>query len=131
MAKVNWREILGWSNEQLEELRFSGFSFLREGCYKKALIFFEALVILDPESSYDAQTLGAIYLQMGENEKALKTLNHALDLEPTHEPTLLNKAKALISVHQHHEAMNIAAQLERSSDTTIANDASALRLTYT
>jgi tetratricopeptide (TPR) repeat protein len=131
MAKVNWRDILGWTNDQLEELRFSGFSFLREGHYQKALIFFEALVILDPESAYDAQTLGALYLQMGQNEKAIKLLNQALELEPNHEPTLLNKAKALLGARQNIEALAIAARLEQSSDPTISGDASAIRSSYT
>jgi tetratricopeptide (TPR) repeat protein len=131
MARVNWREILGWTNEQLEELRFSGFSFLREGHYPKALLFFEALVILDPESAYDAQTLGALYLQMGENQKALKALNQALQMEPLHEPTLLNKAKALFAINQHAEAMELVKKLEQSSDPTIAGDASALFLANT
>jgi tetratricopeptide (TPR) repeat protein len=127
---VNWREILGWSNEQLEELRFSGFSFLREGHYKKALIFFEALVILDPESAYDAQTLGALYLQLGESQKALDMLNQALALEPAHEPTLLNKAKALLTLHQRTDALQLVKKLEASHDPQIAGDASALSFAY-
>jgi tetratricopeptide (TPR) repeat protein len=130
MAKVNWREILGWTNEQLEELRFAGFSFLREGHYQKALIYFEALIVLDPESTYDNQTLGALYLQVGEQEKALRTLNRALELNPNHEPTLLNKAKALISTHQQQEALTLAARLESSIDPAISGDAAALRAAY-
>lgn len=131
MSQVNWREILGWSNEQLEELRFSGFSFLREGHYQKALIFFQALVILDPENAYDAQTLGAIYLQMGDGVKALKVLDQALRLEPAHEPSLLNKAKALLITNQRVAAMELAHKLEKSIDPTIAGDASALVFAYT
>lgn len=129
MAKVNWREILGWSSDQLEELRFSGFSFLREGHYTKALIFFEALVVLDPLSIYDLQTLGALYLQIGDNTQALATLNRALALEPHHEPTLLNKTKALFSLGLKREALEIAKVLEKSRDTEISSDASALILT--
>ncbi len=130
MSQVNWREILGWTNEQLEELRFSGFSFLREGHYNKALIFFEALVILDPRNPYDAQTLGGLYLQIGDGDKALLALNKALDLEPTHEPSLLNKAKALLLTHQRAAALDLAHKLERSPDPSIAGDASALIFAY-
>jgi tetratricopeptide (TPR) repeat protein len=130
MAKVNWRELLGWSNEQLEELRFAGFSFLREGHYKKALLFFEALVILDTENAYDVQTLGALYLQLGEGDKALQFLDQALTLEPNHEPTLLNKAKALITIHQKNEGLDLASRLEKSEDPTIAGDAAALIFSY-
>ncbi len=93
MARVNWREILGWSDDQLDELRISGFAFLREGQYQKALLFFEALILLDPKSAYDHQTLGALYLQMNQNDKALRTLNRALEIDPSNEPALLNKPK--------------------------------------
>lgn len=130
MAKVNWREILGWNNDQLEELRFSGFSFLRQGHYHKALLFFEALVILDPESLYDTQTLGALYLQLEEHEKALKALDQALKLDPLHEPTLLNKAKTLLLIHRKSEAFEMIKKLEKSKDPMIAGDAGALLNVY-
>ncbi|MCH9627238.1 MAG: hypothetical protein S4CHLAM2_08730 [Chlamydiales bacterium] len=130
MTVVNWRAILGWSDEQLEELRFSGFSFLREGHYKKALLFFEALVVVDPTSTYDIQTLGALYLQIGEGEKALNGLDQALGLDPLHEPTLLNKVKALMLLNRKTEALELARTLEKSEDLTIANDATALLLAY-
>ncbi len=130
MAIVNWRAILGWTDEQLEELRFTGFSFLREGHYKKALLFFEALVILDPLSVYDTQTLGAIYLQMGNGKKAVEVLDQALALDPLHEPTLINKVKALLAIGQKAEALALAKTLEKSEDSTIANDASALLTAY-
>jgi len=130
MAKVNWRELLGWNKEQLEELRFSGFTFLREGKYEKALLFFKTLVLLDPESAYDAQTLGALYLQMGDGERALEALNASLEIEPDHEPTLLNKVKTLLLLQRREEAFSIARQLQKSADLTISGDASALILAY-
>ena len=131
MAKVNWREILGWSDDQLEELRLSGFSFLREGHYQKALLFYEALVILDPSSDYDAQTLGALYLHLGEHAKAIPILEQALKLDPTHEPSLLNKAKALLMANRKFEALEIIKQLEKSADSAISGDAAALIYAYT
>lgn len=130
MAVVNWRAILGWTDEQLEELRFSGFSFLREGHYQKALLFFEALVILDPESIYDTQTLGALYLQMNRVKKSLETLNRALELDPSHEPTQINKVKALLALGNKAEALELAKSLEKSIDPTISQDASALIVAY-
>jgi tetratricopeptide (TPR) repeat protein len=131
MAKANWKELLGWNADQLEELRFSGFSFLREGKYDKAIIFFKALVIIDPNSIYDFQTLGALYLQIGEGEKALSALNNSLSFEPNHEPTLLNKVKALLLMQRKIEALSLARQLEKSSDPSIAGDAAALLSAYT
>jgi len=123
---MDWQEFLGWTDDQLEELRFSGFSFLRQGHYPKAITFFKALCILAPKSLYDLQTLGALYLQTGAGTQALHFLTLALELQPTHEPTLINKVKALLMNNQKEEALTLAETLKTSSDTTIRNDALAL-----
>lgn len=131
MNKIDWQTLLGWTDDQLEEIRFSGFSFLRQGHYEKAITFFKALSILAPKSAYDLQTLGALYLQIGTPTKALTFLERAITLEPTHEPTLLNKVKALLMNNQTKEAMELANQLKTSSDLTIKNDILALISTHT
>lgn len=130
MSEVNWREILGWNLDQLEELRLSGFAFLREGKYDKALLFFKTLCLLDPKNAYDLQTLGALYLQMGKGELALDAINKALLLEEVHEPTLLNKVKTLLLLRRNNEALEIAKKLQTSADVTIAGDATALIVAY-
>ncbi|MCP5469497.1 MAG: type III secretion chaperone [Chlamydiales bacterium] len=127
---MNWVEILGWQEEQLNEIRFSGFSFLREGKYEKARLFFEALLILDPKCIFDRQTLGAIYLQVGENEKALYQLEKALSMDPSHQPTLMNKAKALLMLGKKQEALDIIQILKKSDDAKLANDATALLMAH-
>lgn len=130
MLDNEWKAILGWDDNHLDELRISGYSFLRQGHYQKAILFFEALVILDPCSAYDFQTLGGLYLQIGENEKALSTLDHALRLQGDHLPSLLNKTKALFCLEKFDEAFAIATYLTTCSDSTIANDAEALLMSY-
>ncbi|MFN0065746.1 MAG: tetratricopeptide repeat protein [Chlamydiales bacterium] len=126
MSRVNWKEMMGWEEEQLQELRFSGFGFLREGKYETARLFFEGLVVLNPENAYDLQTLGALYLQIGKNGKALKYLDRALAIDPAHEPTMLNKVKALMMLGKKVEALPLAQRLQKSSFKQIADDASAL-----
>jgi tetratricopeptide (TPR) repeat protein len=130
MSKINWMGTLGWSEEQLEDLRLAGYSYIRQGKYDIALPFFEALTVLSPDSSYDAQTLGALYLQLGEAEKALKSLHHALVLEAEHAPTLLNLTKALFMLGRHDEAKKLAEILSRESNLYISNMAKALLLAY-
>lgn len=130
MANYNWKDFLGWNERELKELRFAGFSLYREGKYEKALLFFEALMALDPASTYDIQTCGAIYLQLGNKEKALNLFNQSLTLEPEHELTLLNKAKALLLLQQKTEAFQLLDKLEKSVKVTIANDATALKMAY-
>jgi len=131
MSSVNWTEVLGWGKEELDELRFVGFSYIKQGHYDTALKFFEALVILAPESAYDFQTLGAIYLQKGNNLLALNYLERALKLQPKHLPTLLNRTKALFFLGYKRQASLQARVLEQCADSAIAGQASALLLSFT
>lgn len=130
MGKINWLETLGWSDEQLDEMRYVGYAYIRQGKYDIALSFFEALSALDPESSYDAQTLGALYLQIGDPAKALKSLDKALKIEADHGPTLLNVCKALFMLKRTEEGLKLAHILKNEPDPSIANVAKALILAY-
>ena len=130
MAQTNWIELLGWNEEQIKDIRFAGYSFVKQGQYEYALKFFEVLAILPEENVYDLQTLGGIYLQLGNNLSALNYLEKALAIEPQHEPTLLNRTKALFLLGYKRQGFAQASKLERSSDSYIADQARALTLAY-
>jgi len=130
MRRIKWQETLGWTEEQLEDLRLAGYSYIRQGKYDIALPFFEALAVFDPESAYDTQTLGALYLQLDQPEKALKSLDKALKLESDHAPTLLNLTKTFFIIGRTHEAIKLAEILSREPNSSIANIAKALLLAY-
>jgi tetratricopeptide (TPR) repeat protein len=131
MGTINWMDKLGWSDEHIEDLRYTGFSYIRQGKYDIALAFFEALEVLDPDSSYDAQTLGALYLQLNQPNKALKCFDRALKLETTdHGPTLLNLAKTFFSMGKKEEGLKLVQILKNEKNPTIANIAKALILAY-
>lgn len=130
MSKINWLKSLGWNNEQLEDLRYAGYAYIRQGKYEIALPFFEALTVLEPNSAYDAQTLGAIYLQMNNPVKALKCFDKALKIEADHAPTLLNVTKALFMLGKKDEGLKLARILEREPDPDVSNVAKALILAY-
>jgi tetratricopeptide (TPR) repeat protein len=130
MAKINWQNVLGWNEEHLEDLRFTGYAYIRQGKYDIAKSFFEALTVLDPESAYDAQTLGAIYLQLNDPSNALKCFDKALKIEGDHAPTLLNLAKALFMLGKKDEGLKLAHILKNEKDIGIANVAKALILAY-
>lgn len=131
MNQADWLSILGWSKEELEDLRFVGYSYIKQGKYDVATTFFEALVILAPESAYDLQTLGALYLQKGNNLMALNYIEKAIKLDPVHLPTLLNRAKALFALGYKRQALSQARGLEKCAQTQIADQAQALIMAYT
>lgn len=130
MSRINWLKELGWNEDHIEDLRLAGYSYIRQGKYDIALPFFEALTVLDPTSSYDVQQLGALHLQLGNAEKALKFLDLALKLEADHAPTLLNLTKALLMLDRKDEALKLAKILKKEPDPFISNMAKALILAY-
>jgi len=130
MSDINWLEVLDWDSSELEDLRFVGYSYIQQGKYDIALSFFKALVVLNPSSSYDLQTLGALFLEKGNNLEALNYLDQSLKIEPTHLSSKLNKAKALFSLGYKKQATIVAKELEKSTDESIAKRASALLLSY-
>ena len=130
MSQIDWMSILGWNKEELEDLRFVGFSYIKQGKYDVATTFFEALVILAPDSVYDLQTLGALYLQKGNNLMALNYIEKSLKLDPAHLPTLLNRTKALFALGYKKQGLAQAHALEKCSQELIAGQAQALILAY-
>ncbi len=131
MTDVNWLEVLDWSGEELEDLRFVGYSYLKQGKYDIALTFFEALAVLNPGNAYDLQTLGALHLQKDNNLTALNYIERSLKFEPEHLPTKLNRAKALYALGYKRQAERAAEELTKVEDQAIADQASALLLAYT
>ncbi len=130
MSRINWCQQLGWTAEHLDDLRLTGYAYLRQGKYDIAIPFFEALAVLDPESAYDAQTLGALYMQLGNGPKALKWLDRALKMETNHGPTLLNLCKTFFMMGKKEEGLKLAHILKNEPDPAIFNVAAALILAY-
>ena len=127
---ADWLDILGWNQDELEDLRFVGYSYIKQGKYDVATTFFEALAVLVPESTFDLQTLGALYLQKGNNLMALNYIEKALKLDPTHLPTLLNRTKALFALGYKRQALSQARALEKCTEEQIAGQAQALILAF-
>jgi tetratricopeptide (TPR) repeat protein len=130
MSEVDWLEVLGWSGDELEDLRFVGYSYLKQGKYDIAITFFEALVVLNPTNAYDLQTLGGLHLQLNNNLMALNFIERALKTAPDHLPTRLNRAKALYALGYKRQAQKEAENLTQSADAAIADQASALLSAY-
>jgi predicted Zn-dependent protease len=125
---VNWLEVLGWGEKELADLRVVAYSYIRQGIYDIALTFFDALEVLQPSTTYDLQTIGALHLQMGNALRALDYLERALRADPTHLPTQLNRAKALLTLGYKKQAVAQLQELEKCSEPSISSQAAALSL---
>lgn len=130
MSDRNWLDVLGWGKEEIDDLRFVAYSYIKEGVYDTALTFFDALEVLIPPTSYDLQTIGALHLQIGNGLKALDFLDRALKLDPTHLPTQINRAKALFMLGYKRQGLAAALELEKLENKEVKEQASALILAY-
>lgn len=130
MSEIHWMDLLGWSEEEVNDLRFVAYSYIKQGHYKIAMKFFDALVVLCPESSYDLQTLGALHLELGDNLMALNFFDRALQYDPNSPPTLINRAKALFLLGYHRQGLEQATVLKSHPDAKISGQAEALILAY-
>ncbi len=126
---MDWLEYLNWSEMQTDELRSIGFAYLKEGIYDLALVFFEALNVLEADNSEDLQTLGALHLQKGDEKKALKYIDRSLQIK--NDPiALLNRVKVLFKIGQKDEAIQEARILLKSENLDIAFQAQALLMAF-
>ncbi len=126
MSDINWTDILGWGNEELEDLRFVAYSYIKQGIYDVALTIFNALAVLTPQTAYDLQTIGALHLQLGNGLKALDHLDRALKLDPSNLAAQLNRAKALLSLGYKQQAITAAQIIEKTAEKPLSEEASAL-----
>jgi tetratricopeptide (TPR) repeat protein len=121
-------EQLGWSEGNLRELQNLGYAFFIEGKYPIASLYYETLTRLNPDEPYNHQLLGAIYLEANENELAVEALNKALQLDPSHVPTKLNKTKALFALEKREEALALAKEVKATKTPKLSDVAEALIL---
>lgn len=128
--KKNWLETIGWSQNELEDIRLIAYLYVKQGHYKIALTLFEGLLLLDPENIYDLQSIGGIHLQMKNPLLALQFFDRALKTDPNHEPTKLNRMKALLALGYRKQASRMSQDLLNSPNKEYAQTAEALLLSY-
>lgn len=126
-TNIDWLDILDWNEDHLNDLRFIGYYYIKQGHYDTAIKYFEALCLL-ASSTYDLQTMGALYLQKGNYVKALNYIEQSLKKNSEHLPTKMNRVKALFALGYKNQAIEQAKELLKCDNIEIASQASALLL---
>jgi Tfp pilus assembly protein PilF len=127
---ATWHEILGWKAEQIAEVRQLAYSYARQGVYEVCRDLLHMVQVLAPDEPYEAQLLGAVYLEEGDLKQATHWLQEALRLDPSHLPTRLNWCKVQLQTGALVDGLLAAERLRRESDPVIAADAEALMMAY-
>ena len=73
--------IAGWTEEDVFVVAERAHSLYLQGCYREAAAIFEGLIVVDPENRYCRTALAALYLALGEQQKALDQADQALALD--------------------------------------------------
>lgn len=123
---MDLKEELAISDDAIDQMRAMGYLYVRQGAYAIALKVFDALIALNPGVAYDLQTVGAIYLQQGDPLRSLEYLDRALQIEPEHPFTQLNRAKALLLLGYKKQSFQQAATLLRAKNPEVVAQAAAL-----
>jgi tetratricopeptide (TPR) repeat protein len=128
MIHTEMLNILGWKKDDLSNLQFIGFSYIKQGKFDIAKTLFEALEVLDPEDAYNLNTLGGLYIETKEPYKALNVLEKALMLDPQNENSQYNRIQALLSLGFRKQALEACLFLSQGKDPILKSKAEALLL---
>lgn len=123
---MDWQNYLELSDDTIEDLRYVGYLYIKQGCYEIALDFFNALIILNPGNLYDLQTLGSLYLQNGKYTQSLPFFDKVLRVDAANYLIMLNKAKALFSLGYRAEGIAQARIVASCDDQKLVSQALAL-----
>ncbi|MCS6885545.1 MAG: hypothetical protein RMM17_04240 [Acidobacteriota bacterium] len=96
--------VKGWSPNEIQMMMILGFTLHEQGRSEEAAIVFEGLLSLDPKNAYCHSALGAAYLRLDEDEKALYHLNMALQLDSRDISAYINRAELFMKQQNYKQA---------------------------
>jgi tetratricopeptide (TPR) repeat protein len=128
MLKDEMKNILGWQQNDLSNLQFVAYNYIKQGKYDVAQTILEALEVLDPTDSYTLQTLGAVYIENKNPYGALNVLEKALQLDPLHELSQFNRIQALISLGLKKQALIDCEKMVNAKNPMLKAKAEAILL---
>ena len=78
--------------ENAKAYREEGYRVQSLGDFKKALVWYQKAIILDPQYAQAYNDLGVIYETLGNNDKALEMYKRVLEIDPEYLPAYTNLA---------------------------------------
>ena len=127
---MDWKNYLELSDENLDDIRYIGYLYIKQGCYDIAYDFFKALSVITPDNAYDFLILGSLHLQKEEYQEALKYLDKSIKIQPNNYLTRLNKTKTLFSLGYKNEGLKQAKIVANCRNKNFSTQAEALITSY-
>jgi Flp pilus assembly protein TadD len=103
-GKLNLSRVKGWDSSDFQLMLMLGYTLHEQGRSEEAAIIFEGLLSLDPRNAYCHSALGAAYLRMEQDEKALTHLNMALQLDGKDISAYINRGELALKQRDYKQA---------------------------
>lgn len=92
-GRTSLARVKGWQPEDYQLMLMLGYTLHEQGRSQEAAVIFEGLISLDPRNGYCHSALGAAYMRLEQDEKALTHLNMALQLDSRDISAYINRAE--------------------------------------
>jgi len=103
-GRLTLARVKDWQPQEYQLLLMLGFTLHEQGRSEEAAIIFEGLVTIDPRNAYCHSALGAAYMRLEQDEKALTHLNMALQLDARDISAYINRAELFMKQTNYQQA---------------------------
>lgn len=103
-GRVPLARVKEWQQEEYQLLMMLGFTLHEQGRSEEAVIIFEGLLSLDPRNAYCHSALGAAYMRLEQDERAMSHLNMALQLDAKDISAYINRAEVAMKQKSYKQA---------------------------
>ncbi|MBL8151500.1 MAG: hypothetical protein JNN15_16365 [Blastocatellia bacterium] len=103
-GRLTLSRVKGWQPEEYQLMLMLGYTLHEQGRSEEAAIIFEGLLSLEPRNAYCHSALGAAYLRLEQDEKALTHLNMAIQLDAKDISAYINRAELLMKQKSYKQA---------------------------
>lgn len=103
-GRLTLSRVKGWESQEYQLMLMLGYTLHEQGRSQEAAIIFEGLISLDPRYAYCHSALGAAYLRLEQDEKALTHLNMALQLDGRDISAYINRAELMMKQKNYKQA---------------------------
>src|SRR5688572_11777181 len=112
--------IPSWTDDEVYLVAVRGHSLFLQGRYAESAAIFEGLHAVRPRDFYCANALAALYIQLGQIERAIDILSEALSSQPDHLETRARRCEAYVMAGRLAEARKDGEVLRRASGSSPA-----------
>jgi Flp pilus assembly protein TadD len=112
--------IPSWTDDEVYLVAVRGHSLFLQGRYAESATIFEGLHAVRPRDLYCANALAALYIQMGQIQRAIDILSEALASQPDHVETRARRCEAYVIAGRQADARRDGEILRRAPDSTPA-----------